>query len=92
MKHADVSFLLVHRATQTEIAMPVLSICEEYSEIAFSAKAGSKYRGITKLPSFENGNDTADEYDVFVIVNGIRYIYDGLFYNANGTETKRKHE
>ena len=92
MPIADLKFILWHRETKTEIEMPVLSICEEYSHIAFGTKDGSyndDYNGIGRLPSYI-GNDTADEYDVYVEINGVRHLYDGLFYNGY-TETKRKH-
>ena len=93
MPSADLKFILWHRETKTEIEMPVLSICEEYSTISFSTKYGdynNDYNGIGRLPSY-TGNDTADEYDVFVEINGVRHLYDGLFYNSDDTETKRKH-
>jgi len=89
---ADLKFILWHRETKTEIEMPVLSICEEYSSISFSTKDGDyndDYKGIGRLPSY-TGNDTAEQYDVFVEINGVRHLYDGLFYNSDYTETKRK--
>jgi hypothetical protein len=93
MPSADLKFILWHRETKTKIEMPVLSICEEYSNIAFGTKEGAyneDYNGIGRLPSY-TGNDTADEYDVYVDINGVRHLYDGLFYNSDYKETKRKH-
>ena len=93
MPSADLKFILWHRETNTEIEMPVLSIRKEYSSIAFRTKQGAyndDYNGINRLPSYTS-NNTADEYDVFVEINGVRYLYDGLFYNSDYTETKRKH-
>lgn len=87
---ADLKFIIFHRPTQTEIQMPVLSICEEYSTISFSASENDydgKYTGIGRLPSYI-GNDTADEYDVYVEINGVRHLYDGIFY-SNYAETRR---
>ena len=91
---ADLKFIIIHKKSGIEIEMPVLSICEEYSSISFNTKKGSyndKYNGIGRLPSYV-GDDTADEYDVFVEINGIRHLYDGLFYNRDYSETKRKHQ
>ncbi len=52
-----------------------------------------KYSGINRLPSAP-GNDTADEYEVYVEINGLRHIYGGLLYSSIGddffTETKRQ--
>lgn len=93
MPSADLKFILLHKETKTEIEMPVLSICEEYSAIAFGTKKGAyndDYNGIGRLPSYV-GNDTAEEYYVFVEINGVRHLYDGLFYNSDYTESKRKH-
>ena len=83
MKTANVKFILFHRETNTEIEMPVLSICEEYSTISFSARDedyNGDYCGIGRLPTYPEGNDTADEYDVFVEIDGVRHIYGGEFY------------
>jgi hypothetical protein len=91
--NVDLKFILWHRKTETEIEMPVLSICEEYSSISFGTKEGSyndAYNGIGRLPSYTS-NDSAAEYDVLIEINGIRYLYDGLFFNSDYTETKRKH-
>jgi len=93
MPSADLKFILWHRKTKTEIEMPVLSICEEYSTISFETKQGDyndDYKGIGRLPTYP-GDDTADEYDVLVEINGVRHLYDGLFYKSDYTETKRKH-
>ena len=89
----DLKFIIFHRKTQTEIEMPVLAICEEYSHLSFSTKENSyndDYNGIGRLPSYV-GNDTADEYDVYVEINGVRYLYDGLFYNPDDSESKRNY-
>jgi hypothetical protein len=32
---ANLKFIIFHKPTKTEIIMPVLSICDEYSELAF---------------------------------------------------------
>jgi len=77
---ADLKFILFHRETQAEIQMPVLSICEEYSTVSFSAVDGDKFDGISGLPTI-NPDDSADEYDVYVEINGVRYLYDGIFYS-----------
>ena len=71
--------------------MPVLFICDEYSHIGFGTKEGAyngEYRGIDRLPS-GIGDSTANEYDVYVEIKGIRYRYDGLFCNSDFTESKR---
>jgi len=92
MPSADLKFILIHKKNGTEIEMPVLSICEEYSSIAFRTKDGAyndDYNGIMRLQ--DTGNDTAENYYVYVEINGVRHLYDGLFYNSDYTETKRKH-
>lgn len=79
----DLYFILVHKPTGTEIKMPVLSICEEYSTVSFSADEkdyDGKFNGIGRLPSYDGGNDTADDYEVYVVINGIKHIYSGIFY------------
>ena len=79
---ANVKFILFHRETKTEIEMPVLAICEEYSTISFSTRDSDyngDYSGIGRLPTYP-GDDTAEEYDVFVEIDGIRHIYGGEFY------------
>lgn len=89
--NVDLKFILFHKPTQTEIIMPVLGICEEYSTISFSASEddyGGKYDGIGRLPSYPDGNDTADDYDVYVEINGVRHVYDGIFY-SNYSEVRR---
>jgi len=89
---ADLKFILVHKQKGTEIEMPVLSICDEYSNISFGTKEGAyndDYNGIMRLEDV--GNDTAENYYVYVEINGVRHLYDGLFYNFDDTETKRKH-
>ena len=83
LPNCDLKFILFHKETKIEIVMPVLSICEEYSTIQFSTKKGhyeDKYNGIGRLPSYKDGDDTAEQYDVFVEINGIRYLYTGIFY------------
>ena len=80
---ADLKFIIFHKPTKTEIQMPVLSICEEYSTVSFSTSENDykgKYNGIGRLPSY-TGNDTADDYDVYVEINGVRHLYDGIFYS-----------
>lgn len=80
---ADLKFILFHRPSKTEIQMPVLSICEEYSTVSFSTSEkdyNGQYNGIKRLPTCK-ADDSADEYDVFVEINGIRHLYDGLFYS-----------
>jgi hypothetical protein len=89
----DLKFIIFHRPTKTEIQMPVLSICEEYSSLLFSASEkdyNGEYNGIGRLPSY-SGNDTADDYDVYVEINGIKYLYDGVFY-SNYRELRRNLE
>ena len=91
MKAIDLKFIIFHRPTQTEIEMPILSICEEYSSLTFSTSENDydgKYNGIGRLPSYV-GDDTADDYDIYVEIDGDRYLYDGLFY-SNNRETKRR--
>ena len=91
MKKADIKFILFHRETETEIEMPVLSICEEYSSISFSTKTGAyndDYNGIGRLPTY-GGNDTAEQYDVYIVINGVKHLYDGIYLNSDGTETKK---
>jgi hypothetical protein len=92
MPSADLKFILIHKENGTEIEMPVLSICEEYSKMSFGTKNGDyndDYKGIMRLQ--DTSNDTAENYYVYVDINGIRHLYDGLFYNSDYTETKRKH-
>jgi len=92
LSHADLKFIIFHRPTGTEIQMPVLNISEEYSSLMFSTSEkdySGKYNGIKRLPTC-HADDTADEYDVYVEINGVRFIYDGLFYKSNGTEGKRE--
>jgi hypothetical protein len=82
---ADVYFILLHRETGIEIKMPVFSICEEYSTIAFSTDErdyNGQYNNIGALPSYDRERDEkASGYDVYVVINGVKHIYDGLFYN-----------
>ena len=95
MKKLDIKFILLHRDTNTEIEMPVLGICEEYSCVTFATMNGAyddEYKGIGRLPSYPHGDDSAEDYDVFVELNGGRYIYDGIFFNGDYTETKRNHQ
>ena len=80
---ADIHFVLVHKKTNTEIKMPVLSICEEYSGIIFSTKQSDyngEFNGIGRLPSYV-GDDTCREYDVFIYINGVFHKYNGLMYS-----------
>lgn len=87
---ADLKFIIFHRPTKTEIQMPVLSICEEYSSVSFSTSENDcegKYNGIGRLPSYV-GDDSADDYDVCVEINGVRHLYDGVFY-SDGEEVRR---
>lgn len=83
---ADVKFVLFHKPTKTEIEMPVLSICEEYSTISFGTSENDyegKYNGIGRLPSYP-----CDDYDVYVEIYGVRHLYDGVFY-SNNKEVRR---
>lgn len=92
MKCADLKFVIIHKKNGIEIEMPVLSICDEYSNIAFTTRDGAyndKYNGIMTL--HDTSNDTAENYFVYVEINGVRHLYDGLFYNSDDTETKRNH-
>ena len=87
---ADLKFIIFHRPTKTEIQMPVLSICEEYSSVSFSTSENDydgQYNGIGRLPSYV-GNDSADDYDIYVEINGVRHLYDGVFY-SNYKEVRR---
>ena len=89
---ADLKFIIFHRPTKTEIHMPVLSICEEYRNVSFSTSENDyegKYNGIGRLPSY-TGNDTADDYDVYVEINGVRHLYDGVFYSDNKEVRRHK--
>jgi hypothetical protein len=93
LPRVDLKFIIFHRLTKTEIIMPVLSICEEYSTVSFSASENEyngKYDGIGRLPSRNGGDDSADDYDVFVEINGIRHLYDGVFYSKD-KEIRRKY-
>jgi len=92
MKKVDLKFIIFHRKTKTEIIMPVLSICEEYSSISFNTKDDDydgKYSGIGRLPSYPYSYSEKD-YDFYVLINDKKYLYDGLFLNKDYTETKRK--
>lgn len=85
IEKAVVKFILFHRASGVEIEMLILSICEEYSTVSFSASEDAyngEYCGIGRLPTYPGGNDTADEYDVFVDINGVRHLYAGEFYKS----------
>lgn len=78
---ADLKFILFHRPTKTQIEMPVLLICEEYSTLSFRTSENAydgKYNGIGCLPSYI-GDDTADDYDVYVNINGVKHLYNGIF-------------
>jgi len=89
----DLKFIIIHKGSGFEIEMPILSICDEYSLLTFSTKRGAyndDYNGIGRIPDVKN--DTAENYYVYVEINGIRYLYDGLFYNGDYSETKRNHE
>lgn len=76
MEKIDLKMVLRHRATGKEIEFPVLAICNEYSNVTFSALE-SEYDGYNRLPG-SILDDTVSEYDVFVEINNQRYIYDGL--------------
>lgn len=92
MPLADLKFILFHRPTKTEIVMPVLTICEEYSTLSFETSENDydgKYNGIGRLPSYGNSNNTIDEYDVYVEINGVRHLYSGIFY-SHYKEVRRK--
>lgn len=82
----DLQFILFHRPTQTEIRMPVLGICDEYSQLTFGASRndyGGKYKGIGRLPSGETWDELPTNYDVFVEIGGKRFLYDGIFAMAD---------
>ena len=82
MDAVDIRFILFHKPTRTEIVMPVLDICEEYSSISFSTSEGDyngDYNGIGRLPGY-NGNGV-DDYDVYVEIDGVRRLYNGIFYS-----------
>jgi hypothetical protein len=86
LQPVNLYFILKHKVTNEEIVMPVLSICEEFSHIAFSTKNKDykgKYNGIGRLPTYKNGNDTSKDYIVFVVINGIRHLYSGLLYSPD---------
>jgi len=79
----NLKFIIFHKPTKTEIQMPILSICEEYSNISFSASEkdyNGIYDGIGRLPSYPHDNSIND-YDIYVDINGIRHLYDGMFYS-----------
>jgi hypothetical protein len=68
---ADLKFIIFHKPTKTEIQMPVLAICHEYSHISFSTSINDyeqEYNGIDRLPS-----EYIYDYDVYVEINGVRY-------------------
>ena len=74
---ADLYFILHHIKTGVEIPMQVLSICEEYSHIAFSSiNEYEKAYYTSKLPG-NNGKDTPEEYEIFVVINGVKHKYTG---------------
>ena len=78
MRRVDLFFEIRHVPTDTTIVMDNLSICEEYSSVSFSSNK-EEYDGIGRLPSYV-GDDTAKDYEIFVIINGEKFIYDGNFY------------
>jgi len=97
MPRADLRFILKHKTKDIEIEMPVLSICEEYSTISFSTKEGAyddEYNGISRIP--DTKKDTAEAYDVYVVINGQKYLYDGLFRVVDQdyitSEERREHK
>ncbi|MDQ5928573.1 MAG: hypothetical protein QG594_347 [Bacteroidota bacterium] len=90
MPRANLKFIIFHNPTNTEIEMPVLSICEEYSHLSFGTSEkeyDGKYNGIGRLPSY-CGDDTADDYTVYVEINGVKHLYDGVFW-SNENECRR---
>jgi hypothetical protein len=79
----DLYFIALHLPTNTEIRMPVLSICEEYSSISFNTlpnEYDGDYNGIGRLPSYV-GNDSADDYEIYIVINGVKCLYRGLQYS-----------
>jgi hypothetical protein len=56
---------------------------------ASESEYGDLYKGYGDLPN-AYGNDDADEYDVYVEINGVRHLYDGIFY-SNRKEVRRSH-
>ena len=85
MPSASIHFILKHKKTGEVIEMPILNICEEYSHIAFSTKPSDyngDFNGIGRLPTYP-GNNTAKDYEVLVVINGITHIYNGLFWSPN---------
>lgn len=83
-KHLDLKFILRHKTKNIEIEMPVLSICDEYSTISFRTKKGDyddQYNGIMRIPDVDE--DDPKNYDVYVVINGEEYIYDGLFRSVD---------
>jgi hypothetical protein len=81
LNKVDLYFEIVHIQTGEKIKMDTLSICQEYSNLCFLPK-DEKYNGIGRLPSYF-GNDTADQYKVYVYLNGVKHLYDGLFASQN---------
>ena len=82
MKKAKVEFLIKYKETGIEIKMPVLDICAEYSHLSFSTKEGDYndvYNGIDRLPG--GSMDKTTNYDIYVMIDGEKYIYDGLIWD-----------
>ena len=79
MEKADVYFILKYIETGEEIQFSILHICEEYSTVSFSP-VDEKYNGIGRLPSYV-GDDTTKDYEVYVVINGMRHEYTGTLYD-----------
>ena len=80
----DLYFIALHKPTNTEIRLPSLYICEEYSSISFGTlpnEYDGDYNGIGRLPSYV-GNDTADDYEIYVMINGVKCLYRGIQYSS----------
>jgi hypothetical protein len=79
MKEVDLHFILYHRKSKKEIVIPVAWICAEYSCLSFSTREGDykgKYNGIDRLHG--NVQSSLLDYNVFVVINGEKFIYNGL--------------
>ena len=81
LQFIEIYFEIIHRTTGEKIIMDILKICEEYSTLSFSSNE-EKYKGIGRLPSYP-GDNTAKDYDIYVIINGERFIYNGKFISTS---------
>jgi hypothetical protein len=77
---ANIRFILLHKQTQTEIIMPIITICDEYSGLLFQTSEkdyNGKYNAIGALPCYPK-NDSITEYDLFIEINGTKHILNAI--------------